>query len=223
MVDRRRMRKPPRVLNAPLPGFARHQAIVAAVDAAAHTPAFAIAEGGELRAVGFDINPGVVDHPAEWYEHRIDTAVLEASRSYGAKDAGKHGDIIAESIGGALTVGSMQARRVAFVAPDEWAGQTKKPPRHRQVWAALTVRERELVAEATRRSLKASEHHTVESLTKHILAACERLQRGLKPSYSDPVHNLLDAVGLLLFAVGRLGRGGAAIRPQAERPRKVGT
>ncbi len=213
------MRTLPKVTMAKRPGFAKLAPVVAAVDAAKHAPAWALAEGGELTACGFDPTPGCLGSPMAVLgteprggeRIRPDVCVLEASRSYGSKDAGKHGDILAESIGGALCAGSMRASEVILVHPDEWAGTGPKPPRHWAVWEALTNREKALVA-ATR-VMRPTE------LQEYIEAACDAIAYGREPKYSDPIHNILDAVGLLLFAVGRIGRAGAKIKSQRPRPR----
>lgn len=225
MVDRRTMRTLPKIAKRKLPGFAKLAPVVAAVDSAKHAPAWALAEGGELIACGFDLAPGV-NIPGGAWPSRIDgysvqpsrplepdVCVLEASRSYGSKDHGKHGDILAEAIGGALCAGSMRAGEVALVAPDEWAGNGPKPPRHQEVWAVLTRAERVLV----QAHYKPRRGEPVD-LGDYIAAACTALAYGRGLKYGNPIHNILDAVGLLLFAVGRIGRAGAKIKKQQPRP-----
>lgn len=191
------MRKPPVVRVAPASGFASSYQWVGAVDAAKHTPAIAAGAGGFLDFVGFDPNPGIAFYQCPGI------VVLELSRSYGARDAGKHGDIIAETCGGALTAGAMRASKIVLVHPDEWAGQTEKPVRHQAIWHALSVDELKL--------LKAASGFDGD-LLEYIDAACNAIALGKKPKYSHPVHNLLDAVGLYLFAVGRIRKGGARPR-----------
>lgn len=218
MVDRRTMRTLPTVTKRKLPGFARGVEVVAAVDAAKHAPAWALADRGELRACGFDTTPGTlaaIDWSALAPPHArgIGVCALEASRSYGSKDHGRHGDIIAESIGGALCAGSMRAGEVVLIAPDEWAGTGPKPPRHQAVWGALTAPEQRLVA-----AHFSPAPGDMELLGLYINAACTALSYGQKLNYSNPIHNILDAVGLLLFALGRIGRAGAKIKAQRPRP-----
>lgn len=194
MVDRRRMRKVPETLLAPRSGFAQGPHVVLCVDAAKHTPAYALGSHGVIQAVGFDSDPGrtvLYDNP--------DIGVLELSRSYGSRDAGKHGDIIAETCGGALTLGAQRAHQRVFVAPDEWAAQTKKPPRHANVWVFLTPTERKIVAAAV--------EWTTAQTVDHIMIACRALEMGKTPAYTHKVHNALDVAGLFLFSVGRVGRG----------------
>lgn len=221
MVDRRTMRTLPKVEKRKLPGFARDVGVVAAVDAAKHTPAWALAEIGELTACGFDTAPGTAAGLRGWpFEPSTDSelaepsvVVLEASRSYGSKDHGKHGDILAESIGGALCAGSMRAGEVVLIAPDEWAGTGPKPPRHWAVWEALTAPEQRLVA-----AHFAPQRGEATDVATYIEEARDALSYGRKLKYSNPIHNILDAVGLLLFALGRIGRAGAKIKAQRPRP-----
>ncbi len=218
MVDRRTMRTLPKVPKRHLPGFAKLAPVVAAVDSAKHAPAWALAEGGELTCCSFDTALGRAP-PLPWhgrpgFQIPPDVCVLEASRSYGSKDHGKHGDILAEAIGGALCAGSMRAGEVVLIAPDEWAGTGPKPPRHHAVWEALTYRERALV-EAHYKPQRGEP----KALADYIEAACDALSYGRKPKYSNPIHNILDAVGLLLFAVGRIGRAGAKTKAQRPAPR----
>lgn len=216
MVDRRTMRTLPKVTLSKRPGFAKLAPVVAAVDSAKHAPAWALAEGGELTECGFDNTPGRLSHPFRAAVTNVDVVALEASRSYGSKDTGKHGDILAEAIGGALCAGSMRAGKMMLVAPDEWAGSGPKPPRHAAVWGALTARERALL-QAHYKPTRGQPSY----LGDHIAAANDALCYGRKYSYANPIHNILDAVGLLLFAVGRIGRAGSKIREQRPRPLKI--
>lgn len=213
MADRRRMRKPPAVRTAPRSGFAIGPFDVAAVDAAKHEPAWALGRSGQLQACGFDALPGTYSLEGWLSDPETDSGLveptvcaLELSRSYGARDAGKHGDIIAETCGGALCAGSMRAGRVVLVHPDEWAGTASagkgkaKPVRHSAIWKVLTVSERMLVA-------RIGGFPDAYALERHIETACEAIVYGRTVRYTHKVHNLLDAVGLYLFAVGRIKRG----------------
>ena len=84
-----------------------------------------------------------------------------------------------------------------YFYPHEWKSSFKKPPHHRQVWAALSQQEREVFARDA--GLE------VEFIGDKIEAACERLARtGKVTGYSWKAHNLLDAVGLGLWHHRRL-------------------
>lgn len=75
--------------------------------------------------------------------------------------------------------------------PQEWKAQVKKPIHHSRIWQNLTPTERALLPGDT----------------------FERIEKGCKGgAYTSKVHNLLDAIGIGLFRVGRLGVGGVRIR-----------
>lgn len=204
MTERRTMRKVPELRVPPVSGFASGGYEVAAVDAAKQEPAFVFGYCGRIEAAGFDTTPGR-DSPLKngVHDQNIDHVVLELSRSYGSRDAGKHGDIIAETCGGALTAGAMRAGRMTLVHPDEWAGQTQKPPRHQRIWEVLAPGERKIIAAAAGVQPR--------DVDIHIELACDAIALGKKPKYSHKVHNLLDAAGLFLFAVGRIKKGGGRV------------
>jgi hypothetical protein len=87
-----------------------------------------------------------------------------------------------------------------YVIPEDWKGAFKKPPHHRKVWAELSPDEREVFARDA--------GHEVDEIRDKIEAACQRLARTRKVSgYSWKAHNLLDAVGLGLWHLGRLHTG----------------
>lgn len=88
-----------------------------------------------------------------------------------------------------------------WVAPRAWKGTVKKPITHMRVWRNLTTAERAVVAAYAKR--------TPEAIEKKILEACQRLARtGKVTEYSWKLHNVLDAVGIGLWRLGRLGRQG---------------
>jgi len=86
---------------------------------------------------------------------------------------------------------ALPAVKQTAVYPQDWKGQISKPIHHDRIWTNMLPEERALFPVGT----------------------YEKIQQGLdgKP-YKSEVHNLLDAVGLLFFGVGRLGRGGTRIR-----------
>jgi hypothetical protein len=87
-----------------------------------------------------------------------------------------------------------------YVIPEDWKGQFKKPPHHRKVWAELSFSERLIVA--------TDSGHTTEHIRDKIEKACQTLARTRKVTgYSWKAHNLLDAVGLGLWHLGRLHTG----------------
>lgn len=102
-----------------------------------------------------------------------------------------------------LTEGFIRARggpAAFYVIPEDWKSQFKKPPHHRKVWAALSPTERVIFASHA--------GYDVDEIRDRIEAACQRLARTRKVTgYSWKAHNLLDAVGLGLWHLGRLHSG----------------
>lgn len=186
-------------------GFGAGVDCITCVDAAKLTPAWVLGIGAGLSCItnaGFDATPGI-DSPLPLHvDESPDLVVWEKSRAYQGDPRPQ--DIIDETAGGALTVGSMRAARIVSIPPDEWTGQTKKPPRHWKIWRLLSHAERAVIANAAGMSAAVVE--------RHIDHACERLSKtGRVEGYTHKVHNLLDAAGLFLFVVGRMGRGGKRV------------
>ncbi len=190
----RKPKKPPgkvrtvTVKRAPVSGFARHLADVVAIDSAKLEPAWVCGEGGEITSAGFDLNPGTGNDNGDWYP---DLVVWEKARAYPGDPRPQ--DIIDESCGGALLAGSLRARKCVALFPDEWTGQVKKAQRAWKIWKTLTIRERAVIASAG--GMKPS------TVGPYLDAACSG------GPYSHKIHNLIDAAGIYLFAVGRIGRG----------------
>lgn len=71
---------------------------------------------------------------------------------------------------------------VEYVTPNDWKGSTSKDVAHARIWSALSDEEKALVDRSF---------------------AAAKGRNGLAPSKR---HNVLDAIGLGLWAVGRFGR-----------------
>lgn len=84
------------------------------------------------------------------------------------------------------------ASTAEWVRPERWKGQMAKAPCHRAIWRRLEVIEQHAVAEATNTpmALLFAALFDGGSVPRACLAASRR-------------HNLLDAVGIGLWAVGR--------------------
>lgn len=197
-------------------GLTYHE--VACVDAAKGSPAWVLGtDQNHTRAhvithAGFDATPGeqtpLPGYPGTLYRStdsgnvHPDLVVWEKSRAY--RGDPRPQDIIDETAGGALCVGAMHALRIVSIPPDEWTGQTKKPPRHWKIWRLLSAAERAIIANAAGMSARA--------VAAHIETACQALAKtGRVVGYTHKVHNLLDAAGLFLFVVGRMGKGGKRV------------
>jgi hypothetical protein len=88
-----------------------------------------------------------------------------------------------------------------YVKPFDWKGQLKKPQHHARIWSVLANDEREAFGRDA--------GHSIDFVEKKIDRACELLaQTGKVKNYSWAAHNLLDAVGLGLWYLGRTGRAG---------------
>ena len=77
--------------------------------------------------------------------------------------------------------------------PSQWKAQMKKPPHHLHGWAAMTEAERALLPPDT--------------LPK-IQEACAALAMGREPNYGWKIGDILDAINLGLYHLGRVRRGG---------------
>lgn len=95
---------------------------------------------------------------------------------------------------GAIVAGWFRAPIVEY-EPNAWKATVKKPLHHQRLWRVLAKEERALLP--------------VE-VPGVIETACVRYARtGTVRNYEHEWHNLLDAVGVGLFHLGRTGRGGA--------------
>lgn len=151
---------------------------VVSVDPGKNMLGIAFWVGGELREAGWQsVDSAVIFSPSE-------EVVLERPRARRPEDTpgGQAGyqDLIDVAIAGALYAGHCGAP-VRLIYPDEWKGGTKKPER-------------------------ASDPYVVELRCRKILTP-EEVARVRLPSARGKQHNVWDAVGLGLFALGRCGRG----------------
>jgi hypothetical protein len=141
----------------------------------------------------------------------IASLIVEKPQVYPGADEKNPNDLLEVYGAARFAEGIIRARggpAAHYVLPREWKGSFKKPPHHRQVWAALTPPERAAFAECA--------GHSVDFIGDKIEAACQRLARTREVSgYSWKAHNLLDAVGLGLWHHRRL-RGRVAPPPVAK-------
>ena len=98
---------------------------------------------------------------------------------------------------GALTIGALRPRELVEFTPNEWKGQVSKPVHHLRIWRVLTPAERRCFPADTEARIRAGAEAT---------ARAGRLAR-----YSFDATNLLDATGIGLLYIGRVGKGGARI------------
>jgi len=98
----------------------------------------------------------------------------------------------------AYWIAGVAGARVEELTPTAWKGNARKPQHHARLWAVLTPAERALLGgDATLRTIE----------TAKRAGAAERWRRGGGAAYYPAgfeTHNLLDAVALGCFALGRL-------------------
>lgn len=99
--------------------------------------------------------------------------------------------------------------------PNDWIGQTSKAILHRDIWAALLTAEREVVARFGRAPGTGLRGRRSIGETRHVIFAivenCKRAARG-RDLLKHDWYNVLDAAGVGLFHLGRVGKGAAPIR-----------
>jgi hypothetical protein len=111
-------------------------------------------------------------------------------------------DLIALSWSGGLMAGTIAGTTGAHLVelpPSAWKGSEPKPVQHARMWAALTANERDVLG-GMNTALK------IDAAVEK--GARERWKRGGAAYYPRAwkMHNVLDAVGLGLFYVGRMAK-----------------
>jgi len=125
-----------------------------------------------------------------------DFALIEMPRVYPGNGKGDPNHLVdlAAVAGGVQKELEMKGARAEYVHPQKWKGHLKKPPHHARVWLQMSDQDREILARAA--------GYTPREVKEKIHAACMRLAHsGRVSGYSWKAHNLLDAVGLGLYAI----------------------
>lgn len=87
--------------------------------------------------------------------------------------------------------------------PAVWIGSINKAALQQRIWAALTTEERKVVAAFAR----AQPEDVSAALRQNLIR-----QATGKPLLKHNWYNVLDAVGVGLFHIGRIGKGAAPVR-----------
>lgn len=103
----------------------------------------------------------------------FDTAVIEKPRIYPGGRTKNPNDLIEVAVSAGEWAGRLSGVSITFVTPSEWKGQVPKPIHHRRIRAQLTEAEGEV------------------------------LNAGIGDYPPSKAHNIVDAVGLGLWTVGR--------------------
>lgn len=110
---------------------------------------------------------------------------------------------------GALCAGRLSSGPVQFATPSEWKGQQKKPIHHGRMWLALTFAERELLGGAvTARAIEAAKARGAAGGWRKPSQSYYRARELATVDGLRIDHNILDAVALGLWALGRIDRTG---------------
>lgn len=130
------------------------------------------------------------------YEQRVDRVVVERPKYDGRIDRGVPPGVIIDLAWNVARVAEALANGapIVEVTSDDWIGGTKKPVLHGRIWSALEPSERRLFPDDT---------------AEVIHEAKLRMARnpGGRP-FEHHSYNTLDAAGVGLFELGRIGKGG---------------
>jgi ribosomal protein L37E len=134
---------------------------------------------------------------------RPDMLLIERPEVYPGPQPSRSDDIVrlamlAAQLGAYLEACGAPTPR--FARPREWKGQTPKPIHHRRIWSILEPPERDVFCAVAGKT-------ETEIVTKIELACAEYGRSHKIKRYSWKAHNLLDAVGLGLWDLKRMGAG----------------
>lgn len=161
--------------------------------------------GGALLSCGF--MPRESFASGNW--HHLHDLVIEKPFIYPKVSEGDPNDLIDVTGAAYFAEGAIRARGgppAKYVFPRDWKGQLDKPIHHARVWSVLTAPER-----------RAFEHDTglaAADVEAKIDRACDLIAKGIRNKDGSPkeyawkTHNLLDAIGLGLWRLERVGVGG---------------
>ncbi len=188
---------------------------IVAVDPGKHTCAVAIGDSQwGLSWAG----PTTFAHSDSWKEF-AGAAIVEVPSANGR--ATPPDDLIAEAVHGCLLAGRLCSGEVRCVTPNEWKGSTRKPIHHDRMWGALSAEEQILLGgDATYDGLQAILERGAKERWRRPGAAYYRAADLPTVEMSTGAyrltHNELDAVALLLFALGRIDRDGMPAHPKTK-------
>ncbi len=111
---------------------------------------------------------------------------------------------------GALLSGRLSNCAAKFATPSEWKGSTKKPIHHARMWNALSDAERGVLGGAgTQRAIDAAKKRgAADGWRKKSSAAYYRAAEMIRVDGLRIDHNILDAVALGLWHLGRIDKAG---------------
>lgn len=177
------------------------------------------------------IDPGTPECAVAFFQRRLLTGVFVEHECEGIAGEDRAGAGVCElpqvdgrgvpaqgliklAAAGALCAGRLSSGPVQFVTPTEWKGQQKKPIHHGRMWLALTVEERILLGGLhTLHAIELAKRRGAadgwRKPSQNYYRAQELATDGLRID-----HNILDAVALGLWALGRIDRTGKPRRSE---------
>lgn len=166
-------------------GSALYTGSLIAIDPGVYKTACALYRGGRLYSVGYG---------PDMQRVRADRAVCEKPQ-FDARVGVYNIDL---AVAGAFLAGRLSTGGVVFTEPRHWKGSRPKPVHHQEAWAELLPRERSILpADTYTRICNAVERGALDRWRKSGGSYYGRSQ-------GSDVHNLLDAVALGLWYLGRL-------------------
>ncbi len=134
-----------------------------------------------------------------WSLNAVGVVVIEKPQQDGRSRKVPPGILIDLAWNGALVAAALRPSELVCLTPNDWKGQTSKPVHHLRIWRVLSPLERKCFPADTEERIRKGAEATARNA-------------GKLTSYSFGAHNLLDAVGLGLFYLKRIGKGG--IKPR---------
>lgn len=180
-----------------------------AIDPGVAPLAWARFGAGALDSCGF--MPREAAAAGDWSD--LHALVIEKPFIYPKRSKGDPNDLIDVAGAAYFVEGAIRARGgppASYVFPRDWKGQLDKPIHHGRVWSMLAAPER--------RAFERDTGHTADEVEAKIDRACDLIAKGIRnrdgspQEYAWKTHNLLDAIGLGLWYLGRVGVGGRRFR-----------
>jgi hypothetical protein len=145
----------------------------------------------------------------DWVEHAgagPDVVVIEKPQMDGRSRKVPPRVLIDLSWNGALVAGALNPDNLVALTPSAWKGSVSKAPHHLRIWRTLNQHERLVVAASEGLTRKKPQLLTTDDVYAVLRGAAEHHVRTGNTT-KHAFYDLLDAVGLGLRYLGRIGGG----------------